>query len=134
MRAALGDFDVATEATPSGYDSYTCVVRSHSAENSFTIRAADVPVGKHPFTTGDDMAQFITYRLHGFFTSAAGFEGHMPVSHRRMAPWSGELLAGRFDTWEELEILEPGEVSTPYSVLVEPTIDFRLHPPRPLPL
>ena len=132
MKAALGDFDVDSEVEPAGYDRYSFAVRSRDVTNGFVIRAHEEPAPRYPFETGEELVDHITYRLHGFFTSSIGRQGHMPVSHRRMTPWSGELVSARFDTWSELGILEPDEVSNPYSVLVEPIVNFRLHPPRPL--
>jgi uncharacterized protein YqjF (DUF2071 family) len=130
--AGLGDFHIDTEMEGTRYSSYSSRVRSGDAENRFLLRAGEEPIAKPPFGTGEELAQHITYRLHGFFTSSAGVQGHMPVSHRRMAPWSGHLLDARFDTWTAHEIVSPEEVAHPYSVLVEPDIHFRLHPPRPL--
>jgi uncharacterized protein YqjF (DUF2071 family) len=132
MNAALGQFEVETEVDESGYASYVCSVRNGATENTFSIRALDDPTGRFPFDTGEELAQHITFRLHGFFTSAAGFEGRMPISHRRMAPWSGELVSARFDTLTELGFLDESEIANPYSVLVEPLTKFLLYPPRPL--
>jgi hypothetical protein len=129
---AVGVFDVETRFDDSGYGLYTCCVQSGEAENSFTVRAGEVPPRKMPFASGDELAQHITYRTHGFFQTTAGLQGHMPVSHRRMAPWSGELVSARFDTWTQLGIVRAEEVSEPYSVLIEPAVNFLLHPPRPL--
>jgi len=132
MSASLGRFAVETELDESGYAAYSCRVQSREEENSFLVTARDDPLARAPFHTGEEMAQHITYRLHGFFTTAAGFQGHMPVSHPRMAPWSGELVSARFDTLSRLGILHQNELGTPYSVLVQPVIAFELHPPRPL--
>jgi hypothetical protein len=132
MKAALGDFDVETEVDPAGYERYSCTVRSRDVTNAFVVRARDEPVPRFPFETSDELVDRITYRLHGFFSSSAGAQGHMPVSHRPMTPWWGELVSARFDTWSDLGILERDEASKPHSVLVEPIVNFRLHPARPL--
>jgi uncharacterized protein YqjF (DUF2071 family) len=132
MSASLARFDVETKLDESGYAAYSCRVQGRDEENSFSIRAGDDPVARAPFDTGEEMAQHITYRLHGFFTTSAGFQGHMPVSHARMAPWAGELVSARFDTLARLGILEEEELRHPYCVLVQPLIAFDLHPPRPL--
>jgi uncharacterized protein YqjF (DUF2071 family) len=129
---AMANFDTETRFDDSGYGLYTCSVRSGDVENSFTIRARGVPRRKLPFASGEELAQHITYRLHGFFETPIGLQGHMPVSHRRMAPWSGELVSGRFDTWTQLGIVSSEEAAHPYSVLIEPAVNFLLHPPRPL--
>jgi uncharacterized protein DUF2071 len=129
---SVGGFDVETRRDDAGYSFYACRVRSADVANNFTIRASGAPVRKPPFASGDELAQQITYRLHGFFQTTSGLQGHMPVSHRRMAPWSGELISGRFDTLSSLDIVRPEEVARPYSVLVEPSVNFLLRPPRPL--
>jgi hypothetical protein len=77
------------------------------------------------------MVEFITHRLHGFAKSPLGFEVHGPVEHRRMTPWAGRLNSGICDFWEMHDILGPDEFADPYSVLVEPSVHFTLHPPRP---
>ena len=127
----LGDFEVEIDRDEDGYELYRCAVSSRCGNTRFDVRAKDRPRPQEPFESGDELAQFITYRLHGFFTSSVGYQGHMPVGHERMRPFSGELESGRFDLWERLGILAPDEVSPPYSVLVQPPIMFTLYPPRP---
>ena len=127
----LGDFEVETNLTDRGYDSYTCRVKSSEGATSFALSATNQPDAIDPFATGDDHSYFLTHRLHGLFTSSAGLPGHMPVTHDRMRPWEGELRSGRFELWERLGILYPDEVADVFSVLVQPVIDFKLHPVRP---
>lgn len=130
--ARHGDFEVDVDIDEEGVHDYFCSVEGDGRRTEFELSALDVPDVQAPFETPDEHAQFITYRLHGFFTSSAGFQGHMPVSHPRMDPWAGRLLNGRFDVWHELGILKPDEAGDVYSVLVQPQIDFTLYPPRPL--
>lgn len=126
------DFTVATESTDQGYRAYSCHARSDAGETSFALTATERPRALDPFVTGEDLAQFFTYRLHGFFTTSLRFQGHMPVGHRRMDPWAGELSTARLDLFEELGILEQDEAQRPHSVLVEPGVRFTLYAPRPL--
>jgi uncharacterized protein YqjF (DUF2071 family) len=127
----LGDFDVSIAAAEKGYPSYSCSVASARGATRFAARALDRPTARPPFHSGHDLAQFITYRLHGFFTSSLGHQGHMPVSHKRMSPLAGALLEDpRLDLWEQLGIVSPEEASQPYSILVQPPLDFVLLPPR----
>lgn len=128
----LAKFDVEVQGGTTGYPAYATATRVDHGESSFEIEATEHPHAKHPFATGEELAQFITYRLHGFARNPLGFQTHGPVDHRRMSPWSGTLLSGRFDFWERLEILQPEEFLPAYSVLVEPSIRFTLHLPRPL--
>ncbi len=128
----LASFQVDVNGGPTGYPAYSTVAATSHGEGSFVIEATNHPEAVHPFETGDEHAQFITYRLHGFARNPLGFQTYGPVEHRRMSPWSGTLLSGRFDFWERLEILQPEEVVPAYSVLVEPSVRFTLHPPRPL--
>jgi uncharacterized protein YqjF (DUF2071 family) len=126
------DIEVDVQRTPEGYASYGCSARSRSGATNFSVEAMDVPSAKSPFASGEELAQFITYRLHGFFTSTAGFQGHMPVGHPRMRPLAGTLSAARFDLWSQLGVLRPDEVDDPYSVLVVPEVPFRLFAARPV--
>lgn len=127
-----GDFQVATDRTSEGYRSYSCHISSGNGESSFVVEAMDRPRSTEHFATGDEHAQYFTYRLHGFYTSTLGLEGHMPVSHPRMTPWSGELSAAKTDLWVELGILDADEQQDPYSILIEPGVRFTLYAPRPL--
>ncbi len=128
----LGDFTVATNLGSEGYDDYTCRVSSDRGHTSFKLRAKDAPRARGPLESGDEHAQFITYRLEGYFTSTLGAQGHMPVGHPRMSPYEGELLEGRFDLWDELGIVPAAEAMDAFSVLIEPGVPFELAPPRPL--
>ena len=126
-----GDFEVDTSGGASGYPSYSCRTEVEHGRISFELTAVDKVEPKAPFSTGDQMAEFITHRLHGFAKSPLGFQVHGPVEHRRMRPWAGRLISGTFDFWEMHDILFPDEFDDPYSVLVEPSVHFTLHPPRP---
>ena len=126
-----GDFDVSIDRTADGYRSYVCNVSGDHGGASFSVEAADPPSAQAPFSSVDEHTQFITYRLSGLFTSTAGLQGHMPVSHPRMRPYQGRLFAGRFEFWERLGIVRPEEREDVYSVLVLPHVPFTLHPPRP---
>lgn len=98
------------------------------------MRARDEVTTRGAFTTPQEMAQFFTYRLHGYFTTTLRVQGHAPVSHPRMRPFEGELLQGRFELWERLGIVPREEAGAPFSVLVQPRVPFKILPARPLPL
>jgi uncharacterized protein YqjF (DUF2071 family) len=128
----LADFEIDVRGDATGYPRYSTSATARHGQTSFSLEATDHPEAKHPFTTGEEHAQFITYRLHGFARNPLGFQTYGPIDHRRMSPWSGTLLSGRFDFWERLGVLEAEEFLRPYSVLVEPAVRFTLRPPRPL--
>ncbi len=127
----LADFDVTTDMDDSGYRSYRSRARTSDQELYFHIEATEVPEAKGPFVSGNEHAQFITYRLHGFARPPFGGVTYGPIEHRHMDPWSGRLIEGRFDFWERMEVLYPSEFSDPFSVLVEPSVRFTLHPRAP---
>ena len=127
----LADFDLDISSHTAGYPSYACGAEGPRGTVSYRLEATEAPEPKHPFDSGDALAQFITYRLHGFTKHPFGFQTHGPVEHRRMRPWSGRLLEGRFDFWERMGILEPSEFENVYSVLIEPSVRFTLFAPRP---
>jgi uncharacterized protein YqjF (DUF2071 family) len=125
------DFDLTIDRQLKGYTTYSCSAASSSGNTEFSLRALDPPETRSPFRSSDELTQFLTYRLHGYFTSSAGLQGHMPVSHPRMDPLAGQLLSGRFDLWDRLGVLSPEECTHPYSVLVVPNVRFQLFAPRP---
>ena len=125
-------FDVRTAASEGGYHSYSCAATSDMGDVSFVITAGERPGPVPPFPTADAFTQFFTYRLHGFFTTSLGYQGHMPVDHPRMQPWSGTLIEARLDLFEELGILDRGQATSPHSILVQEEVPFTLYAPRPL--
>lgn len=125
------DFEVDTDLGPAGFTRYVCRAAGPRGETYFSLEATREPPAMHPFTSGEEHEQFITYRLDGHFTSTVGTPAHGPVSHGRMRAWSGHLQAARFDPWEELGIVTRAEAERPYSVLVTPGTTFRLQLPRP---
>lgn len=129
-KLARFDFDMMEDGR--GYSRYACTARSGAEEASWVAEATDQPEPIHPFATADDHVQFLGYRLHGFSRNPLGFYTHGRVDHRKLRPFSGRLLEGRFDLWTRLGILQPGEFLSPASVLIEPHIRFTLMPPRPV--
>ncbi len=128
----LARFDVDIEMDPAGgYAFYSSWARAGDEELQFELAARDIPQAKHPFASGNEHAQFITYRLHGFARPPLGGVTYGPIEHRHMDPWSGHLRRGRFDFWERMGVLSADEFLHPHSVLVEPSVRFTLHPPRP---
>jgi uncharacterized protein YqjF (DUF2071 family) len=127
----LADFDADIEYDRDGYKRYVSDVRCDAGRLRFDIEATERPRAKHPFASGEELAQFITYRLAGFASSPFGGVVYGPIEHRHMDPWSGRLLDGTFEYWENLGLLPREEWASPYSVLVEPSVRFTLHPPRP---
>ncbi|MFP5351404.1 MAG: DUF2071 domain-containing protein [Actinomycetota bacterium] len=125
----LADFDVDIQGGTHGYPVFDVRVVAGDQQLMLQLEARDRPTARHPFVSGNEHAQFITYRLHGFARSPFG-ETYGPIEHRHMDPWSGRLLQGRFDLWEQLGILEPEEAEDVFSVLVEPSVRFTLHVPR----
>ncbi|MDQ3916137.1 MAG: DUF2071 domain-containing protein [Actinomycetota bacterium] len=128
----LAKFDLDIERDGRGYARYSCAARSGAEAIRFVAETSGEPPAVHPFTTGRQHDQFITFRLHGFARNPFGLHSHGRVDHRRFRTLSGRLLEGRFDFWENLGILEPGETLPAYSVLTEPHIRFILMPPRPV--
>lgn len=128
---SLANFEVDIQMNDKGYQRYASQARTGTEELQFVLQATDVPKAKPPFDTGDEHAQFITYRLHGYAHPPVGGVTYGPIDHRHMDPWEGRLLEGRFDLWDRLGLLPQDEWLEPYSVLVEPSVRFTLHPPRP---
>jgi uncharacterized protein YqjF (DUF2071 family) len=126
------EFDLSIERGPRGYVSYVCNASSAQGETSFSLEATAQPPEKPPWTSGEEHGQYLTYRLDGHFTSSIGLQAHSPVSHQRMRPFSGKLHEGRFELWEQLEIVPREEANNPYSILVAPGTHFTLYLPRPV--
>jgi uncharacterized protein YqjF (DUF2071 family) len=128
----LAKFDLDVERDGRNYTRYSCRARSGDETVAFVAETFAPPPALHPFTTGRQHDQFVTYRLHGFARNPLGLHSHGRVDHRRFRTTSGRLLEGRFDFWERLGIIEPGERLDAFSVLTEPHIRFILMPPRPV--
>lgn len=128
----LAKFELDTHKDGRGYHRYACTARSGAEEVSWLAEASGDPAPIPPFATANEHVQFIGYRLHGFSRNPFGFYTHGRVDHRKLRPYSGRLLEGRFDFWTRLGILDPGEYLSPASVLIEPHIRFTLRPPRPV--
>ncbi|HEX2294255.1 MAG TPA: DUF2071 domain-containing protein [Actinomycetota bacterium] len=129
-KLARFEYDMAKDGR--GYSRYSCTSRSGPEEASWVAEATDEPAAIHPFASAYEHVQFLGYRLHGFSRNPFGFYTHGRVDHRKLRPFSGRLLEGRFDLWTRLGILQPGEYLSPRSVLIEPHIRFTLMPPRPV--
>lgn len=128
----LAKFEYDMEKDGRGYRRYSCTARSGAEEVSWLAEAIDEPAAIPPFATADEHVQYIGYRLHGFSRNPFGFYTHGRVDHRKLRPFSGRLLEGRFDFWTRLGVIDPGEYLSPASVLIEPHILFTLMPPRPV--
>jgi hypothetical protein len=108
-----------------GYTGYSALVRSAFGETFIRLR------GTHPPKI-DPLTQTLTHRLHGFFElTVGGSLGDQIVRHRRMSPWGGELIEGRFDFWERLGLLKPEEFNQAHAVCIEPSVVFHIYPPFP---
>lgn len=125
-----GDFHVAILNGGGDYASYTCDATSSAGQTRFALKADQKVEAKPPFSSGNELVQFLTYRLHGFYTDVIGAQGHMPVTHPRMNPVAGFLTEAKFDLWDELGIVTSEEIGDPYSVLVVSEVPFKLHAPR----
>lgn len=128
----LATFELDAPKVAGRYPRYACRARAADGEVAFVVEATGDAERVHPFADADEHVQYIGFRLHGFSRNAFGLYTHGRVDHRYLSPFSGRLLEGRFDFWEELGILVPGERVPAHSVLVEPHIKFTLLPPRPV--
>ncbi len=126
------EFDVQTELRPTGYESYTCKVASHRSETAFAVAATDEPSPKGPFKTGEEHAQFITFRPNGYLTGSIGVQAVGAVSHPPMDPFEGKLRSGTFPLWRELDFLREDEMDDAFSVLITPSVPFLLQVPIPV--
>jgi uncharacterized protein YqjF (DUF2071 family) len=127
------DFDVSIDRDEGGYHSYRCRASSSAGDTEFSIVATGRPEPKIPWTTGEEHAQFLTFRPIGCFTSSIGTQMRGRVDHARLDPWGGRLTAPpRLDFWERHDILSAAEAAEPYSVLVSEGTRFFLYPPVPV--
>lgn len=127
----LADFEVDISGGRNGYPLYRFTATAGPTTVGFDIEALDGVGPKPPFKTGDEHGGFITHRLWGFTRHPSGLHVVGRIQHRRMSPWAGTMNGGRFEYWTEKEILFPDEYDDVYSVLVEPSVHFKLYPPRP---
>ncbi len=93
------------------------------------------PSGGGPlFDSAEHMTTFLTMRLDGYFHDLRGRQiSHMPVWHERMRPGRGAVRALSSEVLDRLGLVPPAEQMRPYSVLLQPSIDFFGQYPRRLP-
>jgi uncharacterized protein YqjF (DUF2071 family) len=126
------DFDVTIDRDEMGYRSYRCRATGAAGDTEFALTATAQPVAKPPWPTGDDHAQFLTFRPIGCFTSSVGTQMRGRVDHARLNPWGGRVTAApKLDFWERRGILSREEAAEPYSVLVDSGTRFFLYPTVP---
>jgi hypothetical protein len=126
------DFDVDVSRDETGYTAYACDASSAAGDTRFAVTAIDPPPAKDPWTTGEEHAQFLTFRPIGCFTSSIGTQMRGRVDHARLRPRAGRLTsAPRLELWERLGVLSREEAADPYSVLVDEGTRFFLYPPVP---
>ncbi|HEY7875001.1 MAG TPA: DUF2071 domain-containing protein, partial [Actinomycetota bacterium] len=127
------DFDVRIDKDENGYRRFECHATGPSGETSFSVTATDEPAAKEPWTSGEEHAQFLTFRPIGCFTSSVGLQMRGRVDHARMHPWEGRLNGTpKLELWEKLGILSRREATEPYSVLITEGTRFFLYPPVPV--
>lgn len=127
------DFAVSVDRDGGAYASYSCQASSPAGDTEFAISATRSPEAKPPWTSGDEHAQFLTFRPIGCFTSSVGNQMRGRVDHARLKPWEGRLTAPpTLDFWERHGILSRAEAAEPYSVLVTEGTRFFLYPPLPV--
>jgi uncharacterized protein YqjF (DUF2071 family) len=127
-----GDFEIDIERAPRSYNRFSCAVNSAAGDTMFELQALDEPGAQPPFLSSEELVEFLTYRLHGFFTTSFGMQGYMPVEHPHMRPVAGKISSARLDLWTQLGVLNAKEHQDPYSVLVVSDVPFKLFAPRPL--
>lgn len=130
--ARKAEFEVNAASDLHGYKNYSCVFKGREGVTQLELEARELPRARPPFRSGEELSQFLTYRLHGIFRSSIGIHTDQMVQHRRIYPWSGRLKSGRFDYWKKLGILSSEEALNPYSVLIEPSVEFTFFPPLPV--
>jgi hypothetical protein len=74
---------------------------------------------------------FLTHPLRGYYTRRDGRLGSYAVWHERMTPTTGRVRSADFGLLDRLKIVPRAEQGTPYSVLIQPEIEFLVRlPPR----
>ena len=82
------------------------------------------------FADVEEAALILTHPLDGWFLRPDGRLGRYSVWHDRLRPQAGTARHARYAVFEELGLVEPGDV--PHSVLLQRSIEFDvLLPPRP---
>jgi hypothetical protein len=149
--AAYADFNVITRGAGASADStgeYASLILDvnpgeDAPPTQIALRSAsstrmEEPVA--PFAAWPKMVHFLTHRLQAFAQLSVGENIFlMPAEHAPMTPHNGQLIPvgaevrdARFGVWEQMELLSPEEMRRPYSILIQPQIEFVTHVPRPV--
>ncbi|MHB0913738.1 MAG: YqjF family protein [Armatimonadota bacterium] len=121
--AETADFDVSMAYDPStrSYRRYYCEMLSDLGTAIIEVSSEGLPPEPStPFATGEELARFITDRPTKWYADGTT----APIRHARMDPVEAEMLAGQFDVWEELGILREEEFEQPYSLLIQPVLEY----------
>ena len=93
-----------------------------------TFEGADEPLTRlDGFDDLEHAAAVLTHPLGGFYRTPDGRLGRYSVWHERLRPTLGRATRARYEVFERLGLVAPGQV--PHSVLLQPSIEFDVHLP-----
>jgi hypothetical protein len=149
--AAYADFNVITRGiggsaeSTGDYASYIMDVAPGDGAPPTQIAVRTAPTSQMetpvaPFAARAKMVNFLTHRLQAFAQLSVGENIFlMPAEHQPMTPHNGQLIPvgaevrdARFGVWEQMGLLTPEEMRRPYSILIQPQIEFVTQVPRPV--
>lgn len=118
--ACYADFDlsVSYDCENRLYSSYLCEVMSDEGDTLIELA---------PETTAPDpeVVRFITGRQTSYFTMKGDILGVQVVEYAGMNPASAKLVDAEFELWEDMGLLSEDEFLSPYSVIIQPSVEIR---------
>jgi len=115
------------------YESYTVRASNASGQTTLEARFANTtPEAVPPFGRFDDMSHFLTAREEWFFDAVLPLKSvsQFTVTQEPFNPLAGELTTARISYWTESGILTPEETEKPLCVLLQPSAEITLRPPK----
>jgi hypothetical protein len=126
--ACFADFEISIsyDDEKRTYNALQCEVLSDEGDTLIEIESDEaVPIDR-------DAARFVTDRRNAYFTMQDGVLGFARSEFTSMEPSAVKLLDAEFELWEEMEILREEEFLSPYSVLIQPSIEIKGSSPERL--
>jgi len=105
---------------------HRCTGGRNAVDAEFTS-ADEARTGLDGFDDLEEAAAVLTHPLEGFYRSPSGRLGRYSVWHERLRPSLGRSIRARYEVFERLGLVAPGQV--PHSVLLQPEVEFDVHLP-----
>lgn len=128
INACQAEFELLISFDPEKrlYSSFECEVVSDEGDTLLQLAPSETQA------ISPDAVSFITNRKISFFTMSGNSLGYARTEFAAWEPIGVTLVDAEFELWEDLEMLREDEFLSPYSVLIQPSIEIRGTSPEEL--